>query len=712
MNGTSIVAAAALREDLSGNDRAFVDSAIQRATATLPTYFKLFSYDPNDSSRNGAYPEGPTYLNYSLEYLALAESAIEASRGALPRLNYSGTGVREGATYALDMLSSFAPLRKGPGGIAAGLSINYSDGSSTIIPSSPVQSWFGLRHGKTESSTAAQYFAKATLPQTVIEAFGAYTVDALSVLWFTEVQTAWNPVNVPVKIYGSEDGRNSMAILRRSPSPNLSLFAVLKGGMALETPHGHMDAGSFFLEALDRRWSFDLSHESYSAPNYFRTDNVFPNRWDYLRANNRGHSTLTIDGQLHNPTGIGRVTLASTATETESAAVVNLSSVFRGQATSVRRRLAATDSGEFVLKDVLSGVTPGESILWQMIYCRGVNSGRNVCYSDDDRNPIVVDPIVTNKAVIAEEMYSSTTCSNPRRMEVTAVSPSNAVLVSSKLIAPDLIIPGRNGGPSTTYQQEDNAKDSKCYALLLSVQATTGDTTVELKFSPKRRNDEGSPDPTPTVTPIATLTPSPTSFPSTTPHTAPTVATSPVAIPTLLPTFVSTNPPTASPPATRAPEGIPSAIPTATATSTFSASPDPITVLPGAPPHPTTSPEPTEPGGLVTRLRYELISAKSGSGTFSPPRIQSTEPGESVVTKACYNFQRLPSGYRRVTVSVENMTQGRIVMKSRLSRASPCFSQVFKESGKFSFRVLVAGRGRPTLRSKFTKFAIISLSME
>lgn len=85
-------------------------------------------------------------------------------------------------------------------------------------------------------------------------------------------------------------------------------YLGIKGGMA-RSGHGHMDAGSFVFESQGVRWS-----EDYKRPNYATMENALraaggnfwsmsqsSRRWDIVKMNNLGHSTiscLAVDGSV------------------------------------------------------------------------------------------------------------------------------------------------------------------------------------------------------------------------------------------------------------------------------------------------------------------------------------------------------------------------------------------------------------------------------
>ena len=93
-------------------------------------------------------------------------------------------------------------------------------------------------------------------------------------------------------------------------------YLAFKGGQAAQS-HGHMDAGSFAYDALGVRWSDDLGLESYTRienhakklkRNAWSTSAKDSFRWEVYRYNNIAHSTLSVNGQNHNPKGFAPIT--------------------------------------------------------------------------------------------------------------------------------------------------------------------------------------------------------------------------------------------------------------------------------------------------------------------------------------------------------------------------------------------------------------------
>ena len=483
INGTGLLASVAVGPDLSGEARNIAAEVERTALRALPTYIELFSKNSDDPDRDGAYSEGPGYLNFSLEYFALADVAWGQKSGRNSGLLSHDDGILQAGDFALDLVSSFAGLFTPGRRITQGLSVNFADSSSTVIPSVAMLSWLGKFHSRPEMAAAAQFVGSAAQTALRVEHPSAYTMDSLGLLWFSASDQSLRPIP-RTRIYGSSDGRNDVAFLHRTIDAK-KYFAVLKGGMPSATPHGHMDAGSFIIEALNRRWSFDMSHDSYDAPNYFiLNQNTSPNRWSYLRTNNFGHSTLAIGGQLQNPNAVTSIELSTMNPETGTAAVANLSQAYAANTTAVRRALAIHREGKFIVRDLIEGAAAGTPIEWRMIYCRGTNPGSGLCYANDGRNPIVVSSSNPAQARIQEEVRSAA-CRTPRFLDAQIVSPSSAQFSSSKLIGYD--VPYRDSdGRMQTFQQADNARQGKCYVLSANFRAQPGATLIEIELTPRQ----------------------------------------------------------------------------------------------------------------------------------------------------------------------------------------------------------------------------------
>ncbi len=147
--------------------------------------------------------------------------------------------------------------------------------------------------------------------------------------------------------------------------------------------HDHMDVGSFVYEALGRRWSTDLGKYNYAdMENAFRAAGGAGSgqtslRWDVLKLNNYGHSTISInafDGTFqkryvsdHNFYGMGTIT-SVIENPGEYGAVIDMTGPLQGQVASATRTIKLVNDRDLVIVDVIRTKDDLDApVLWHMI---------------------------------------------------------------------------------------------------------------------------------------------------------------------------------------------------------------------------------------------------------------------------------------------------------------------------------------------------------
>ena len=130
---------------------------------------------------------------------------------------------------------------------------------------------------------------------------GGNRLFALAVAWYTSES---DKTTAPLDWFANDSkSKVHVAFMRSAWSDKHALFASLKAG-ELQVSHGHLDSGSFIIEANGVRWANDLGSEKEI---YDRNDSWSTKqdsfRWKFFRANNWGHNTLTIDGKIQQAAG-------------------------------------------------------------------------------------------------------------------------------------------------------------------------------------------------------------------------------------------------------------------------------------------------------------------------------------------------------------------------------------------------------------------------
>jgi hypothetical protein len=268
---------------------------VDRGIKNIPTAGDAYSPD-------GAFAEGPSYWSYGTSFYVIA---IEALRSVF---NNSADlekipGFLKTADYNNQMVG------------ATGEEYNYSDYHLENL-NEPIMLWFAkeLKRPdliKDELNDINRLYemwlnGSRTIP-------GKKIVQSrhtpLELLW-------WQPSLAKQKKTGSDplhwtaDGLMPIGVMRSAWNDPKATFVAIKGGTP-NNSHGHMDAGSFILEADGVRWAVDLGTESYDKMRAAKLDlwNYSQNssRWTTFRVGPEGHNILRFDGELQLITGKGEV---------------------------------------------------------------------------------------------------------------------------------------------------------------------------------------------------------------------------------------------------------------------------------------------------------------------------------------------------------------------------------------------------------------------
>lgn len=295
---------------------------------------------------DGVYPEGPSYWAYGTSYQVLMIAALESALGT-----DLGLAARDGFLES----AGFVLQGTGPGGRY----YNFADGREggglngamfwfARKLGDPGLLMFNWRHLASEKEVETSRFSP------------------LVPLWWPETGTKKAAPSLPLRWNGH--GENPLGVFRESWTDPGALYLAFKGGAA-ELNHAHMDAGSFILEADGVRWGIDLGLQEYESLESKGVDlwnrSQDSQRWQVYRLGNFSHSTLTIEGKHHRVDGHATFTHFSDS-DANPGAILDLSPVFEGQATSVRRGFRILPGRRVLVQDELTGLKPGVTVRWQM----------------------------------------------------------------------------------------------------------------------------------------------------------------------------------------------------------------------------------------------------------------------------------------------------------------------------------------------------------
>ncbi len=303
---------------------------------------------------NGSYPEGPGYWSYGTTYNVLLIAALESTLG---------TDFGLSLAPGFSQTGEYMPLATGP----SGQTFNYADGGAGRGVE-PALFWLARRFARPDWLLQEHALLAARVKRLAAKeaAGGGDRFLPLLLLW-PDGKAADVAIGMP--LHWSSGGHVPVTLHRSSWTDPQAVFIGLKGGSP-KAPHGQMDTGSFVLDADGVRWALDLGAEDYyrieSRGMKLWSSEQASDRWSIFRQSNLGHNTLAIDGRPQQVDGNGAI-VRFAATPAFPHSVVDLSTIYAGQARAVQRGVALLPSGRVLIRDRLEGLVPGSSIRWGMI---------------------------------------------------------------------------------------------------------------------------------------------------------------------------------------------------------------------------------------------------------------------------------------------------------------------------------------------------------
>lgn len=211
---------------------------------------------------NGAWDEGVTYWEFTLEYAVYYIAALESACGTDFGLFDLSNGFKETILFPLYI--------HGPCG-----RFNYGDA--------------GIE--KTAARAEALYFAKRLSDPSIASIRLSYLRPrsgggVTDLIWYDKnLSNGAEPeISESKCLAGSSI---EIPILRSGYGDNERFLAVRGGDVSVN--HGHHDSGSFVFDADGTRWAMDLGGENYYS-DYFKSE-----RFNYYRTRPEGHNTLVIN---------------------------------------------------------------------------------------------------------------------------------------------------------------------------------------------------------------------------------------------------------------------------------------------------------------------------------------------------------------------------------------------------------------------------------
>jgi hypothetical protein len=186
-----------------------------------------------------------------------------------------------------------------------------------------------------------------------------------SLVWISQFEEKQS-VKVPTAWKG--EGANPVVVFTGGEKDPNNFYFGGKGGRGMVN-HGNMDGGSFIFELNGVRWVIDPGNQNYNTLEQ-KGFNLWSrcqecDRWKLLTKNNFGHSTITINNQLHEMEGL--VTLSDFKDGDRPEATFDMSAAFGDLVKSASRRFVKESSTSLVIEDIIEKSVKTELITWQLI---------------------------------------------------------------------------------------------------------------------------------------------------------------------------------------------------------------------------------------------------------------------------------------------------------------------------------------------------------
>jgi hypothetical protein len=300
-------------------------------------------YEPD-----GAYPEGPGYWVYGTSYNVILLAALESVLGTDFGLSQA-PGFTRTAAYYLHII--------GP----TGLYFNYPD-SGSRGSFSPTVFWFAKKYNQPLLAwNQSQLWKNSSIQNssTLVQS----RFSPLTLLWYN------NKEAIPKDLSWMGRGSNSVAMFRTSWSDPDAVYLAIKGGSP-GVSHGHMDVGSFVLDAEGLRWAVDLGPESYHKIESLGMNlwgrNQDAERWKIFRYNNLSHNTLVVNGRYQRVNGNAPIVRYSDERSFPHV-VFDMSDVYEGQLAEAFRGAALLPTGQVMIQDELKATNKPATVRWAMV---------------------------------------------------------------------------------------------------------------------------------------------------------------------------------------------------------------------------------------------------------------------------------------------------------------------------------------------------------
>lgn len=254
----------------------------------------------------------------------------------------------------------------------SGKSFNWSDNGANANLS-PAMFWFADKKG----DASVLYSEKQFLDIADFSKFKNIRELPAIMLWAKDIKL--KDIKVPSEKFWMGQGLNPIAMMRTSWTDKNAIYLGFKSGSP-SVNHGHMDVGSFVMEADGVRWASDPGMQNYESleskgMKIFGRDQQ-AQRWTVYRMNNNSHNVITIDDQFQQVKGYAKIDKSSDKKDFMFV-VSDITAVYEGQMKKVVRGAAVKNEKYVVIRDEVETLGKDTKFKWAMFTPAEVEIGDN-----------------------------------------------------------------------------------------------------------------------------------------------------------------------------------------------------------------------------------------------------------------------------------------------------------------------------------------------
>jgi hypothetical protein len=302
----------------------------------------LAEYGPD-----GVYPEGSTYWRYGTSFSVVTIAMLESA---------FGTDFGMGDYTAFQESATFRVLCNAP----SGWYYNFADcGDKRGQNGDITLAWFAAKTGNKNFFEGERFLRDPEKMGKLSRLAGA------GLVWLAQYQEKEN-IETPNAWKG--EGANPIVIFTGGKNDPQQYYFGGKGGRGMVN-HGNMDGGSFIFELNGVRWVVDPGNQPYHELEktgfdlWGRCQEC--ERWSLLTKNNFGHSTLTVNDELHSVEGM--VSMVEFKDGSQPEAVFDLTSTLGGLVANAKRRFVKESNTSLLIVDKLEINEKTKQITWQLM---------------------------------------------------------------------------------------------------------------------------------------------------------------------------------------------------------------------------------------------------------------------------------------------------------------------------------------------------------